>query len=183
MLGDLREFLFLQPRASSFNSLLTTGYDLSELYNFGDMIWLSPLECLCRSFILPEIFKPCLFFYLLFNFRNLLYLFQHSSQQTVSNKVPPLVLQQRRSSKQTSTAQVIDRYHCHKTTNPGSPAFSKSISSGTALSRPHNSHFLVSLLTDDLLFDRRIDFSQRNVAIFLCQIKPHKIAAIDHCTH
>ncbi len=28
----------------------------------------------CRNFILPEICKPCLFFYDVFNLRNLLYL-------------------------------------------------------------------------------------------------------------
>lgn len=41
---------------------------------------LSPFECLCRNFILPETSKPCPFFCAFFNLRNLLYLIYDRSR-------------------------------------------------------------------------------------------------------
>ena len=51
---------FLNAAADQFLDLRLDNF-LVELYNVvGDGL-LSPFECLCRNFILPEICKPCLF--------------------------------------------------------------------------------------------------------------------------
>ena len=41
----------------------------------------------CRNFILPEICKPCLFFYDVFNLRNLLYLIQFERSRNAEDNL------------------------------------------------------------------------------------------------
>lgn len=63
---------FLHATADQFLELPLDNF-LIQLYNFLGHSLLSPFECLCGNFILPEP-ASYVFFYEVFNLRNLLYL-------------------------------------------------------------------------------------------------------------
>lgn len=63
---------FLHAAADQFLDLPLDNF-LIQLYNFLGHSLLSPFECLCGNFILPEP-TSYVFFYEVFNLRNLLYL-------------------------------------------------------------------------------------------------------------
>ena len=63
---------FLHAAADQFLDLALDNF-LIQLYNFLGRSLLSPFECLCGNFILPEP-ASYVFFYEVFNLRNLLYL-------------------------------------------------------------------------------------------------------------
>lgn len=74
--GDARQIHldegFLHAAADQFLELPLDNF-LIQLYNFLGHSLLSPFECLCGNFILPEP-ASYVFFYEVFNLRNLLYL-------------------------------------------------------------------------------------------------------------
>ena len=63
---------FLHAAADQFPDLPLDNF-LVQLYNFLGYSLLAPFECLCGNFILPEP-ASYVFFFALFNLRNLLYL-------------------------------------------------------------------------------------------------------------
>ena len=66
---------FLHAAADQFLDLPLDNF-LIQLYNFLGHSLLSPFECLCGNFILPEP-ASYVFFFALFNLRNLLYIIAH----------------------------------------------------------------------------------------------------------
>ena len=76
-MGQLFRLGFQQPVEgfldAAANQLLDLPLDyfLIKLYNFLGHGLLSPFRMVCGNFILPEICKPCLFFYL-FHFAQLI---------------------------------------------------------------------------------------------------------------
>ena len=68
---------FLHAAADQFLDLPLDNF-LIQLYNFLGHSLLSPFECLCGNFILPES-ASYVFFYAVFNLRNLLYLIRPDS--------------------------------------------------------------------------------------------------------
>ena len=65
---------FLHAAANQFLDLALDDF-LIQLYNFLGRSLLSPFECLCGNFILPEP-ASYVFFYAFFNLRNILYIIQ-----------------------------------------------------------------------------------------------------------
>ena len=59
--------------------------NLIQLYNFLRHSLLAPFECLCGNFILPEP-ASYVFFYAVFNLRNLLYLIKGGEQEWISRR-------------------------------------------------------------------------------------------------
>ena len=77
---------FLHAAADQFPDLTLDNF-LVQLYNFLGHSLLSPFRMVCRDFILPEP-ASYVFFYALFNLRNLLYIIRVKSNAPM--KLPPI---------------------------------------------------------------------------------------------
>jgi hypothetical protein len=84
----------IRAAADQFPDLTLDNF-LIQLYNFLGHSLLSPFECLCGNFILPEP-ASYVFFYAIFNLRNLLYIIKLLSaagladQQLLTKRSPSL---------------------------------------------------------------------------------------------